>query len=264
MAVTDVSDAPPRGHAPRRRGRLGERTRAVLRWLSTVLIVSGALLIVDAAVTVLWQEPLSAIIGRLHQDEASGELNRLESEGATPLELRVLTALPDYRRRIAFLARSLKRRAHEGEAVGRIRIPRIGASYVVIKGTDTSDLQKGPGIYPQTPFPGAPGTVAIAGHRTTYLAPFRHVDDLRRGDAINVSMPYAQLTYRVQGTRIVDPSDIGVIRRVGYDRLVLTACHPLYSASHRIVVFARLVAERPEGAALRSGRSTESGSSVQR
>ena len=93
--------------------------------------------------------------------------------------------------------------------------------------------------------------MAIAGHRTTYLAPFRHVDSLKHGDEIVIQMPYGRFTYSVEGQRIVDPGDFGVIRAVGYDRLVLSACHPLYSASHRIVVFARLVVAVPAGAAAR-------------
>jgi len=227
-----------------------EAMRTTLRALSTVLIVSGTLLIADAAATVAWQEPLSALLGRINQDKAAGQLKQLERAGPTPLEQRALRALPDVSRRVAFLARSLKRRASEGQGVGRIVIPHIGASFVVVKGTSAGDLRKGPGIYSQTPFPGAPGTVAIAGHRTTYLAPFRHIDDLRRRDTIMLKMPYATLTYAVEGTKIVQPTDLAVIKRVGYDRLVLTACHPLYSAAQRIVVFARLMRTEPTGAAL--------------
>jgi sortase A len=233
--------------------------RQVLRALSTVLIASGTLLIADAAATVTWQEPLSALLGRLNQDKLDGQLRHLERAGPTPVELQVLKKLPDPRKRIAFLARSLKRRAGEGQAVGRIRIPRIGASYVVVKGTGTGDLRKGPGAYPQTPLPGAPGTVAIAGHRTTYGAPFRHIDRLGPGNTITVTMPYGRFTYRVESKRIVGPNALWVINRVRYDRLVLSACHPLYSASKRIVVFARLVSTQPLGPA---ATSTENRSSL--
>ena len=106
-------------------------------------------------------------------------------------------------------------------------------------------------MYPQTAFPGVPGTTAIAGHRTTYLAPFRHVDRLRPGDEIEITMPYARFTYQVERTRIVSPSDVGVIKRVpNEDRLVLSACHPLYSAAKRIIIFARLARTVPLGKAL--------------
>ena len=119
-------------------------------------------------------------------------------------------------------------------------IPSIGLNVIAVQGTDTASLQKGPGHYPDTPFPGQGGTTAFAGHRTTYLAPFRHLDSLGAGDLIQVEMPYATFSYRVEGTRVVSPSDVGIVHRVGYDRLVLTACHPLYSAAERIVAFARL------------------------
>ncbi len=91
--------------------------------------------------------------------------------------------------------------------------------------------------------------MAIAGHRTTYLAPFRHVDSLHPRDVIRVEMPYATFTYRVQFTKIVLPSSLYVKKPVGYPRLVLSACHPLYSASHRIVVFAKLQKAVPAGRA---------------
>jgi sortase A len=232
--------------------------RQVLRALSTVLIVSGGLLIADAAATVTWQEPLSAFLGHLNQNKLKGQLNRLQAAGLTPIERRVISQLPDEHARLAFLARSFKRRASNGQAIGRIKMPEIGASWVIVKGTTTADLRRGPGVYPQTPLPGAPGTVAIAGHRTTYGAPFRHIDRLKSGDPINVTLPYARFTYRVERRRIVGPNDIWVIKRVGYSRLVLTACHPLYSAAKRIVVFARLVRSQPLGGA---AKSTENRSS---
>ena len=224
--------------------------RRLLRALSTVLIVAGTMLLVDAGMTVAWQEPVSALYARVTQDRLGGDLTQLEDTAPTPLERRALRALGNEPRRLAFLARSLKRRLHEGEAAGRIRMPSIGASFVAVDGTDTASLRKGPGLFPQAPYPGAPGTAAIAGHRTTYAAPFRNIDDLRRGDDVVVEMPYGRFTYEVQRTRIVSPDALWVLDEVGYDRLVLSACHPLYSAAKRIVVFARLVRTEPRGAAL--------------
>ena len=114
-----------------------------------------------------------------------------------------------------------------------------------MEGTNPDDLRHGPGAYDDAPLPGAPGTAAIAGHRTTYGAPFRHLDKLEAGDPVTVELPYATFTYRVEGSRIVKPSDLAVLRRTGYDRLVLSACHPLFSAAKRIVVFARLERTEP-------------------
>jgi sortase A len=225
--------------------------RRALRAISTVLIVTGALLIADAGVTLAWQEPLSALYARVTQNRLGGDLKRLEAEPLSPQDRRTLSRVGhDERRRIAVLARSLRRDAKEGQAIGRIQIPRIGASYIVVQGTETASLRKGPGHYPSTTMPGLPGTVAIAGHRTTYLAPFRHVDQLKAGDRITLTLPYAKFTYTVEKTQIVKPTALWVTKNVDHDRLVLSACHPLYSASHRIIVFARLVDTQARGAAL--------------
>jgi sortase A len=228
--------------------------RRALRAISTVLILAGVLLIADAGVTLAWQEPVSALLARIEQNKLSGQLDRIERSGPTRVERRVLAALADERRRIAFLAREARRNAMTGDPIGRIAIPKIGADFVVVQGTDTASLRKGPGHYPETTFPGLGGTVAIAGHRTTYLAPFRRVDELRRGDAIVLTMPYARFSYAVQRIQIVSPNAKWIERDVGYERLVLSACHPLYSASHRIIVFARLRRAAARGAAAMGSR----------
>jgi len=230
---------------------MSARTRRALRAGSSVLIIAGVLMLIDAGLTLAWQEPVSGVYAWILQSRLGGELRDLERASPSSVERRALRALEGDRRRMAFLARALKRSAGRGAAVGRIRIPRLDASYVVVKGSDAGSLRKGPGIYDETPFPGAPGTVAIAGHRTTYAAPFRDIDDLRPGDAATLEMPYGRFTYEVQQTRIVSPSELSVIRRVSFDRLVLSACHPLYSAARRIVVSLRLVQAQPRGEARR-------------
>jgi sortase A len=217
------------------------RVRHFLRGVSTVLIAAGALMLVDAGLTLAWQEPVTALLAKLQQNELRKDLHELEAAGPTPLEREALSHLKTDRQRVAFLARSLRRRLNPGEAAGRIKISKIHANFVVVKGTDTSSLKKGPGFYDHSPFPGTRGTAAIAGHRTTYLAPFRHIDQLSSGDDIEVDMPYAKFHYRVERRRIVSPGSVWIVNRVSYDRLVLSACHPLYSAAKRIVIFARLV-----------------------
>jgi sortase A len=224
--------------------------RTVLRGLSTVLIVAGSLLILDAGITLAWQEPITAIYAQIQQDQLGSDLKHLEAQALTAPVQKALHKLASPTRRLTFLARNFRRTVQEGHAVGRIKIPRIGASFVVVQGTGTGDLEKGPGHYPSTPLPGMRGTVAIAGHRTTYLAPFRHVDSLKPGDPITIDMPYGRFTYDVERTQIVKPTALWITQPVGYARLVLSACHPLYSAANRIVVFARLVSEQPRGQAL--------------
>jgi sortase A len=235
-----------------------ERRRRVLRALSGVVIAAGLLVLLDAGLTLVWQEPLTALQTTVRQHGLRGDLRRLEAAGPTRLEAHVLAGLADDRRRIAFLARSLQRRTAPGDAIGRLRIARLGADFVMVKGADPSDLRKGPGTFDGGPLPGVGGTVAIAGHRTTYLAPFRHIDDLRPGDRITLEMPYATFTYRVQRTRIVAPDAVSILRDVGYDRLVLSACHPLFSAAQRIVVVSRLTRVVPLRAAL-AGQGSEFG-----
>ena len=198
--------------------------RAVLRFVASVMMVSGVLLITDAVVTLLWQEPVSAVV-------AEREQGALEEALFDPPE------------------RVVKRRPLEGDAIAKIEIPAIGVSDYVVEGTDTTTLRKGPGHYPDTPLPGGPGTAAIAGHRTTYGAPFRNIDDLRRGDRIVVDMPDGRYIYRVEQVKIVDDQDLSVLEPVGHKRLMLSACHPLYSAAERVIVFARQV--RREGSRVR-------------
>lgn len=225
------------------------RRHRLLRDVSLVLIISGALLLADAAVTLLWQEPLTAVIALIKRSEID---NRFLSYRAAPLsevDHRALDAMRSVRERIAYLARQERRAVKTGDAIGTIELPNIG-SYTVVQGTDTATLEKGPGHYPQTAFPGLGETVAIAGHRTTYLAPFRHLDSVKRGQQIVLTLRYARFTYAVQYSRVVDPNAWWITRNVGYDRLVLSACNPLYSASQRIVVFARLRQFVPLGPAL--------------
>jgi sortase A len=237
--------APVRLQGGKRRGH------TALKALSTVLIVAGALLLIDAGITLLWQEPVSALYASLRQNALGDDLNRIETRRIARVEVQALRRLQTEKRRLTFLARAERGKANPGDPLGRIQIPKIGANFVIVQGTDASDLRDGPGHYVNTPLPGEPGTVAIAGHRTTFLAPFRDIDELKPSDPIHVQMPYADFTYSVQRTRIVDPSATWVMRKIGYDRLVLTACHPLYSAAQRIVVTARLVKATPRGRASR-------------
>jgi sortase A len=190
--------------------------RPVLRFVASVMMVSGVLLIADAGITLLWQEPVSAVVAERQQAALKDAL-------FDPPE------------------RVLRRRPLKGDAIARIEIPAIGVSEYVVEGTDTGDLRKGPGHYPDTPLPGDRGTSAIAGHRTTYGAPFRDIDDLKPGNVIRVDMPDGRFVYRVEDVRIVDDQDLSVLEPVGYRRLMLSACHPLYSAAERVIVFARQV-----------------------
>ncbi|HKP88348.1 MAG TPA: sortase [Thermoleophilaceae bacterium] len=217
----------------------------MLRFVASVLITSGILMLCDAGLTLAWQEPVSAYMAQREQNRLGDKLD-VDANGIVAREKLLVASIRDVKRRLARLGELERKRAETGKPVGRIEIPKIGAKYVVVQGTDLTTLRKGPGHYPDTRFPGERGTVAIAGHRTTYGAPFRSIDSLRKGNHIVLKMPYGTFTYAVEKTQIVDPDDTWITHRVpGAPRLVLSACHPLYSASHRIIAFARLVSEVP-------------------
>lgn len=131
----------------------------------------------------------------------------------------------------------------EGDAVARIRIPDIGVDKIVVEGVSLEDLKRGPGHFPSSPLPGQPGNAAIAGHRTTYGAPFHRLDELDHGDEIEVTTLQGTFRYEVREQLIVAPDQVEVLDDFGDDRLTLVACHPKYSARQRIVVVAALVGD---------------------
>jgi LPXTG-site transpeptidase (sortase) family protein len=129
----------------------------------------------------------------------------------------------------------------EAGVFGRLVIPRIGLNIAVVKGVSKEDLKLGPGWAMRTDLPGPSGNVGISGHRTTYLAPFRYIDQMKRGDLIYIESPFRVYTYRVVRQFIVDPSQVSVFDGTKQPMLTLTACHPPYSAAQRIVTRAALV-----------------------
>jgi len=127
-----------------------------------------------------------------------------------------------------------------GEPAARLRIPKIGVDKIVVEGVALTDLKKGPGHYPESPLPGQTGNVAIAGHRTTYGAPFNRIDELVAGDEVLVDTVQGEFRYVVSEQLIISPTQIEVLADKGDDRLTLTSCHPEYSSRQRIVVVAKL------------------------
>ena len=209
--------------------------------MASVLMVSGVLLLVDAGVTLAWQEPVSAFLtardqGQL-EDELAGQADLTERDKASVADLR------NQRKRIRRLAELQEERTKTGDPIGKIKFR--SRDYVVVQGDDNDTLRTGPGHYPRTEWPGQGKTVAVAGHRTTYGAPFRTIDKLERGDEIVMEMPYARFVYRVEKEQIVGPDATWITDDTDYERLVLSACHPLYSAAKRIVIFARLESAEP-------------------
>jgi sortase A len=233
--------------------------RSLARRLGTTLAVLGVLLVVYAAMVVFWRDPVTSIYTAYEQHEMRSQLNQTfaawqkdaqrelganqpdaaGTHGGATVAVSSASVLRSARRLAQRFAAS--ERGHTGRPLGRIRIQRIGLSTIVVENTDYwGSLSKGPGRYEEGSFPGLGQTTGIAGHRTTFAAPFRHIDSIRDGDSIVVQMPYGTFTYRVLRHKIVDNGDWTIMRKVGFDELVLSACHPLYSADQRYVVFARL------------------------
>jgi sortase A len=237
----------PPAVAPRRIG--GLPLRRLVRDASGVLIISALLLLIDVGVTLVWQEPVTTVIALVQRANLDKTLLTYRTAPLAGPEQHALQTLSTVQQRIAYLARREEQRTATGQAIGQIDIPKVSASYDIVQGTDGSSLEKGPGHYPATAFPGLGKTVAIAGHRTTYLAPFRRIDALAPGDLILLKMPYGLFTYVVQYHLSVLPTALWVTRDVGYERLVLSAGTPLYSAAQRIIVFARLRSVTPLGPA---------------
>jgi sortase A len=243
---------------PRRRRRRGMAAAKALAW---TLVILGVLAIADAAITLAWREPITALIASLRQEGVEHQLQHLEREAPSHTEQQALQALRAERRRVRYLAQRLERRAADDTPVGRITIPHIHISYAIIKGSGEPELELGPGIYskadyPTTSFPGAGDTTAIAGHRTTWLEPFRRINELHRGDRIFVTMPYARFTYIVTHDRIVPEADVAaVVAPSSTPHVVLSACYPLFSAEKRFLVFARLASVKPRGAAVIHSRN---------
>ena len=128
-----------------------------------------------------------------------------------------------------------------GDALATLKIDKLGLYKAVVEGVDTNDLKKGPGHYAGTPLPGEAGNVAIAGHRTTYGAPFYRINELEVGDPIQVTTKQGSFTYKVSEQKVVGPNDNFVLDNTP-DRniLTLTTCHPRFSASQRLIIIATL------------------------
>jgi sortase A len=126
----------------------------------------------------------------------------------------------------------------EGSGLARLQIPALGVDQIVVAGTSTGDLAKGPGHYTGTALPGQSGNIAIAGHRTTDGAPFNRLGTLSVGDRIVLTASNGQpYTYRVSSPPVaVSPSDVAVLDNFGDNRITLTTCTPEFSAAQRLVV----------------------------
>lgn len=216
--------------------------------LGTLLLVVGLGLLAWAATVYLWKDPFTTAYTAYEQRRLEASLDRrFDSwqpkakpvKPAKPAKPAPTTParLPDVRRE----ARQYRLASDEGDAIVRMRIARLNLDAVVVNGTSTADLRRGPGRHLETFMPGERELVYIAGHRTTYGAPFADIDALKAGDKVLLELPYASFEYVVTRHRIVDDNDLSVLESQNHEQLVLQACHPRFLASERYLVYARPV-----------------------
>jgi sortase A len=232
-----------------RSARVRLRRRAV-RWLGTALILAGVAVLAWSVVVWRWNDPFTALYTGWQQQRLESDLSTLVAEESTrPLPRK--TAAVDTAALVRGRAAQFRARAPEGGAIGRLDVPRLGLDMVLVNGTDESTLKKGPGRDLRSYMPGQGNLVYVAGHRTTYGAPFAHIDRLKPGDSVTVAMPYATIRYRVTRHEIVDAHDRSVLRPRAREVLALQACHPRFFATQRYIVWASPVRVTPHGRAPR-------------
>lgn len=213
--------------------------RPLVRYASIALLLGGIFLLAEAVLTITWQEPISAAISDRGQRRLDREVRGQSAAAAA--DARELAGTGSAKERARELAARFRRRLPAMGAFGRLTLPTLGRSYIVSHDEDVqAALETGPAHYPDTPLPGEGATVGIAGHRTTYGAPFRMLHKLRGGDPVVLEMPYGRFEYRVERVVTVLPTEVWVKRPIGRERLLLSASHPPYGATHRLVAFARL------------------------
>lgn len=211
------------------------------RRIGTVALLLGLVLLAWSAVVYIWKDPFTAVYTAIEQRRLeNGFEKRLEGWRVVttpPKKNRAGSARPDVRKE----ARAYRLTSGVGDPIARLEVPRLDLESVVVNGTDSGTLRRGPGRHVRTSMPGEGQLVYIAGHRTTWGAPFSDIDSLRRGDMVFLELPYASIEYRVTGHRIVDQYELSVLRSRGREELVLQACHPRFFASERYLVYARPV-----------------------
>jgi sortase A len=230
--------------------------RRIARIAGALLIAAGVLVLAWVVVVWRWQDPFTAIYTHIEQSHLAHTYDkRVARYHHPPLHARNLAALEE---EVAAEAAAYRRTLHTGDPVGRLRIGRIGLNMVVVQGTDHDTLKKGPGHYVASGVPGEGHLIYVAGHRTTYLAPFADINDIRAGDYITFSVPYGSFTYRVFRHYVVPSDQLSVLQDHGSEILRLQACHPRFFATHRYIVDAKLVSVTPVGARAYSPRAAAS------
>ncbi len=120
--------------------------------------------------------------------------------------------------------------------IGSIEIPKIALSARLFEGVTMHNIDQGPSLWTGSALPGQPGNAVVAGHRVSHGRPFRRIDDLAPGDVVTFTVHGSRSTYRVTGTKVVDPQDTWIANQTPEPTATLYACHPPGSVAHRYVV----------------------------
>ena len=216
--------------------------RRVLRATGIALAIGGSIMLVWVLAVWRWQDPFTLVLNKRSQAKLSNAYEaRVESQQLVRTHVRPAVKAPSQAR----LAAVYRKRTRIGDPIGRLTVPRMELKVMVVYGTDHDTLKKGPGLEPTTGFPGQEHLTYVAGHRTTYGAPFSDIEDLRPGDKITFEVPYGTYRYVVIGHRIVKADRIEVLRGRGREELALQACWPRFFATHRYIAYARLLCVEP-------------------
>jgi sortase A len=225
-------------------------TRRIVRITGTLMLGAGVLVLIWVLVVWRWQDPFTALYTTWKQHQLSQSYDRRAKAFRLPEPTSKKASAPMVTAgQIRTTAHRYRLDSKRGEAIGRLRVPRLGLNMVVVDGTDQGTLKKGPGLDRRTYMPGEGQLIYIAGHRTTYLAPFAHIERMKAGDPISLEVPYGTFRYRVLKHRVVEADDLAVLHSHGSEIVELQACHPRFFASHRYIVYARLMEIDPHGAA---------------
>jgi sortase A len=213
----------------------------------TFLIALGGLVLIWATLVWRWEDPFTALYTRYEQHQLARQYAAVTRDYRPPAPVHHAQSVASEQAVLATLARKYRLHTHAGQAIGRIVVPRLGLRMVLVDGTDHESLKRGPGRDLHTFMPGEGQTVYIAGHRTTYLAPFAHIDSLRRGDLITLQVPYGTFVYQVRTHKIVGSNDVSVLYSHNKELVILQACHPRFLATHRYLVYAVPLKVEPNG-----------------
>ena len=290
VGTPPLSDAahparPDRGATPAatagRRVLPAGRARRIVRFVGTALIVVGVGAVAWSIVVWRWQDPFTALYTTYQQHQLSGRYHKIATAyrpllvtetKASPAKAPQATSASAHataspapakttevareQRLVALDAKRYRQTVTTGAPLGRIKIRRIGLNIVLVTGTDHDSLTKGPGWDQRTYLPGSGRLVYIAGHRTTYLAPFSHIDSIEPGDLVTIDVPYGTFVYRVRSHVVVPSDDLSRLRSFNRpagvpagEVVALQACHPRFFATHRYIVYAVLVHVEPKGGA---------------